>query len=79
VVDYHLKVHRDAETGIVSPRPKLPGFHMSGSATCPIYQTKRHGEGQRKEVYYKPRTQCGKRQSKHSAHLQPSSEYRGEL
>jgi hypothetical protein len=44
---YHL-----SETIVLDLRPRLLGFHMSGPATCPYIQIKRHGEGQRREVYY---------------------------
>jgi hypothetical protein len=57
------------------------GFHMSGAATSPNTPNKEViiGEGQRQNVYYVPRTRCGKRLSKHLAHLQPSSRSRHEL
>jgi hypothetical protein len=45
----------------------------------PKCQIKRHGEGRKRRLMTWRGTCCGKRQSKHSAHPQPSSGYRHEL
>jgi hypothetical protein len=45
----------------------------------PTHQIKRHGEGRERRFITRPGTCHGKRQSKHSAHLQSSLRYRHEL
>jgi hypothetical protein len=57
----------------LEPRPKLLRFHMPGLATHPKMANKEAWWRQRKEIYY---TCHGKRESKHSAHLQSSLGYR---
>jgi hypothetical protein len=72
-------VQQENETTVLDPRPKLPRFHMPGLATRPWVPNKEAWGRQRKEAYYTVGTCHGKRQSKHSAHPQPSSEHRHEL
>jgi hypothetical protein len=60
------------------PGPKLLGFHVRFSLSL-LYAKERHCEGQRKEVYYTAQDMHGKRQSEHSAHLQPSLGHRQAL
>jgi hypothetical protein len=40
------------ETGVLNPRPKFLGFHMSGPTTNPYMPKKETRWRQRKEVYY---------------------------
>jgi hypothetical protein len=61
------------------PKTQTLGFLMPGSATFLICQIKRHSEGREKRFITQLGTCRGKRQSMHSVHLQPSSEYRHEL
>jgi hypothetical protein len=64
-----------SETGVSDPRPKLLGFTCQVWPPTPKGQIKRHGEGRERRFITQLGTHCGKRQSKHSAHLQPSSGY----
>jgi hypothetical protein len=50
--------------------------HRHLATKCHI---KRHGEGRERKFIPQLRTCCGKRQSEHSAHVQPSLGYRHEL
>jgi hypothetical protein len=45
----HLAVF---ETRYLDSMPKLLGFYMSGLATLLVCKAERHGEGQRREIYY---------------------------
>jgi hypothetical protein len=67
------------EIGVLDLRPKLLGFHMPGLATCPCMPIRRHGKVEKGDLLHSPETCPGKRQSKHSAHLQLSPGYRHEL
>jgi hypothetical protein len=50
----HTNIKYVIETGILIPKPKILGFHMSGPATCPYKPNKRHGEGrERRLINYK--------------------------
>jgi hypothetical protein len=68
-----------AETRVLDPRPKWLRFHLLGLATGHKHQIKKHGEGREKKFITQLGDMPQKRQSKHSAHLQPSSGYRHEL
>jgi hypothetical protein len=48
----HCLSHSTNEVGILEPKSKLLGFHMSGLAIYHYIQIKGHSEGQRKKIYF---------------------------
>jgi hypothetical protein len=67
------------ETRVLPPGPNSWVSSCQVQPLPTIHQIKTHIEGQRKRFITGSRTYRGKRQGKHSAHLEPSSVYRQAL